>query len=270
MNLDLNLNLRLDEDAARKIRTLMAKQGISEGGLRVGVKGGGCSGLSYTFAWERQERAGRRGVRRARRREDLRRQEEPAVPERHGARLRHEPDQQGVRVQQSEREDTYLRLQGVPVHEPEREVDLRLRKLLRSFRLHPPPRRFRTVATAAAARRSTCTSARSARRSCRSAATATTSRFSGCREAESRPGGSRAAVPHAQPAVSSRLLLQRDAGRAARQPRALVVPERRLPDAEAAGRASSTCCSSKGCAARGPRGGARSRCRRRCSRKCSR
>ena len=36
----------------------MAKQGIVEGGLRVGVKGGGCSGLSYTFAWERQARLG--------------------------------------------------------------------------------------------------------------------------------------------------------------------------------------------------------------------
>ena len=36
----------------------MAKQGIDDGGLRVGVKGGGCSGLSYTFAWERQARLG--------------------------------------------------------------------------------------------------------------------------------------------------------------------------------------------------------------------
>ena len=36
----------------------MAKQGISDGGLRVGVKGGGCSGLSYTFAWEREARLG--------------------------------------------------------------------------------------------------------------------------------------------------------------------------------------------------------------------
>ena len=34
----------------------MAKQGISDGGLRVGVKGGGCSGLSYTFAWEKEAR----------------------------------------------------------------------------------------------------------------------------------------------------------------------------------------------------------------------
>jgi iron-sulfur cluster assembly protein len=36
----------------------MTKQGINDGGLRVGVKGGGCSGLSYTFGWERQARLG--------------------------------------------------------------------------------------------------------------------------------------------------------------------------------------------------------------------
>ena len=36
----------------------MAKQGISDGGLRVGVKGGGCSGLSYTFSWDREPRLG--------------------------------------------------------------------------------------------------------------------------------------------------------------------------------------------------------------------
>ena len=50
--------IQISEGAARKIRTLMAKQGIDEGGLRVGVKGGGCSGLSYTFTWERQARTG--------------------------------------------------------------------------------------------------------------------------------------------------------------------------------------------------------------------
>jgi len=50
--------IEITETAARKIRTLMAKQGVTEGGLRVGVKGGGCSGLSYTFAWERQARTG--------------------------------------------------------------------------------------------------------------------------------------------------------------------------------------------------------------------
>jgi iron-sulfur cluster assembly protein len=50
--------IEMTETAARKIRTLMVKQGIEEGGLRVGVKGGGCSGLSYTFAWEKVERLG--------------------------------------------------------------------------------------------------------------------------------------------------------------------------------------------------------------------
>jgi iron-sulfur cluster assembly protein len=50
--------IQISATAARRIRSLMAKQGISDGGLRVGVKGGGCSGLSYTFAWDRQARVG--------------------------------------------------------------------------------------------------------------------------------------------------------------------------------------------------------------------
>jgi iron-sulfur cluster assembly protein len=50
--------IQITETAAKQIRTLMAKQGISEGGLRVGIKGGGCSGLSYTFAWEKEARLG--------------------------------------------------------------------------------------------------------------------------------------------------------------------------------------------------------------------
>ncbi len=52
------MSIQISDTAAMKIRTLMAKQGIDEGGLRVGVKGGGCSGLSYTFAWEREARFG--------------------------------------------------------------------------------------------------------------------------------------------------------------------------------------------------------------------
>ena len=50
--------IQISDVAARKIRTLMAKQGLDEGGLRVGVKGGGCSGLSYTFGWEKEARTG--------------------------------------------------------------------------------------------------------------------------------------------------------------------------------------------------------------------
>ncbi len=44
--------LLLTESAVRQVRTVLAKEGVSiaEGGLRLGVKGGGCSGLSYAIA----------------------------------------------------------------------------------------------------------------------------------------------------------------------------------------------------------------------------
>jgi iron-sulfur cluster assembly protein len=50
--------ISITDTAAHTIRKLMAKQGLDEGGLRVGVKGGGCSGLSYTFSWEKAPRLG--------------------------------------------------------------------------------------------------------------------------------------------------------------------------------------------------------------------
>ncbi len=50
--------IQVTDTAAKRIRTLMAKQGMTDGGLRVGVKGGGCSGLSYTFSWESEARTG--------------------------------------------------------------------------------------------------------------------------------------------------------------------------------------------------------------------
>ena len=50
--------IQISETAACRIRALMARQGLDEGGLRVGVKGGGCSGLSYTFGWEKEARTG--------------------------------------------------------------------------------------------------------------------------------------------------------------------------------------------------------------------
>ncbi len=44
--------------ALRRIRTAMAKEGISPaaGGLRVGITGGGCSGLSYSIKFDTQPR----------------------------------------------------------------------------------------------------------------------------------------------------------------------------------------------------------------------
>ena len=50
--------IAITEQAAAHIQKLMAKQGLNEGGLRVGIKGGGCSGLSYTFSWEKEARLG--------------------------------------------------------------------------------------------------------------------------------------------------------------------------------------------------------------------
>ena len=50
--------ITVTEKASAHIQKLMAKQGLAEGGLRVGIKGGGCSGLSYTFSWEKEARLG--------------------------------------------------------------------------------------------------------------------------------------------------------------------------------------------------------------------
>jgi iron-sulfur cluster assembly protein len=42
--------------AVQKIREAFAKQGVTGGGLRLGVLGGGCSGLSYQFKYESKPR----------------------------------------------------------------------------------------------------------------------------------------------------------------------------------------------------------------------
>lgn len=44
--------IQITENASRQITKLLEKQGLAGGGLRVGVKAGGCSGFSYVFAWE--------------------------------------------------------------------------------------------------------------------------------------------------------------------------------------------------------------------------
>ena len=50
--------IHLTEHAAKKIRMLLEKEGVSldVGGLRVGVQGGGCSGLSYAMRIDTQAR----------------------------------------------------------------------------------------------------------------------------------------------------------------------------------------------------------------------
>ncbi len=50
--------IRVSERAALKIRALLEKDGVplDQGGLRVGVQGGGCSGLSYAMRLDTQAR----------------------------------------------------------------------------------------------------------------------------------------------------------------------------------------------------------------------
>src|SRR5687767_427630 len=50
--------VQISENAAQLIKKMTARNGFPEGGLRIGVKAGGCSGLSYTFAWEAAPRDG--------------------------------------------------------------------------------------------------------------------------------------------------------------------------------------------------------------------
>lgn len=49
--------IHVTEKAATKIRELLAKEGVSTGGgLRLGVQGGGCSGLTYAMRLEMHAR----------------------------------------------------------------------------------------------------------------------------------------------------------------------------------------------------------------------
>jgi iron-sulfur cluster assembly protein len=50
--------LLVTPSAVKRIRVILAKEGISteEGGLRLGVKGGGCSGMSYVIAFDAHPR----------------------------------------------------------------------------------------------------------------------------------------------------------------------------------------------------------------------
>ena len=49
--------IHVTEKAAKKIRELLVKQGVStKGGLRLGVQGGGCSGLTYAMRLDAEAR----------------------------------------------------------------------------------------------------------------------------------------------------------------------------------------------------------------------
>jgi iron-sulfur cluster assembly accessory protein len=44
--------IQITDSAAKVIRKQLEKNQKPEGGLRIAVKAGGCSGFSYTFAWD--------------------------------------------------------------------------------------------------------------------------------------------------------------------------------------------------------------------------
>ncbi len=49
--------IHVTQKAAKKIQELLAKEGVSDrGGLRLGVQGGGCSGLTYAMRLDAQAR----------------------------------------------------------------------------------------------------------------------------------------------------------------------------------------------------------------------
>ena len=48
--------IQVTPKAVEKIRAAFQREGVSEGGLRLGVLGGGCSGLSYQFRFDRKPR----------------------------------------------------------------------------------------------------------------------------------------------------------------------------------------------------------------------
>jgi len=48
--------IHVTDKALQKIRAQFAKQGVHGGGLRLGVLGGGCSGLSYQFKYDPKPR----------------------------------------------------------------------------------------------------------------------------------------------------------------------------------------------------------------------
>ena len=95
--------IAITEAAAQEIAKQRDKRGTPNARIRVGVRGGGCTGFTYVFEWADElkptdKEFSAHGV------VDRRRSEEPRVPRRHDARLRARDDGSRVQVQQPERE----------------------------------------------------------------------------------------------------------------------------------------------------------------------
>lgn len=58
-NIQLEQEIQVTEKAAKEIKRIMQENNIPENyGLRVGVKGGGCSGLTYTLGFDGEQKEG--------------------------------------------------------------------------------------------------------------------------------------------------------------------------------------------------------------------
>ncbi len=95
--------VQVTDRAVKRIRIAMAKEGISpeEGGLRLGILGGGCSGLSYSIKFDTHPREARSYLR-VRRGSRLRRSQVVHLLARHDAGLRRDTDAAGLQFHQSE------------------------------------------------------------------------------------------------------------------------------------------------------------------------
>ncbi|MGA7722645.1 MAG: iron-sulfur cluster insertion protein ErpA [Ignavibacteriaceae bacterium] len=58
-NTQTEAEIKITEKAASEVQNIMKENSIPEGyGLRVGVKGGGCSGLTYTLGFDAEAKEG--------------------------------------------------------------------------------------------------------------------------------------------------------------------------------------------------------------------
>ena len=48
--------MKLTDRAAERIKSILAGKGAGTGGLRVGVKKGGCAGMEYTMEWAAEQK----------------------------------------------------------------------------------------------------------------------------------------------------------------------------------------------------------------------
>ncbi len=54
------MSITITAAAADKIKQGLLQEGLTRGGLRLGVRGGGCSGLSYVMRFEEEKKPGDR------------------------------------------------------------------------------------------------------------------------------------------------------------------------------------------------------------------